>query len=82
MHTDTDTEKPKKKAVSLTISEDVISTARDMKLNTSRAAESGIRQAIREQKEQQWREDNKDGIASYNEWTQKNGILLRPSWDQ
>lgn len=78
---------PKRKGVNLTIREDVLAEARSLNLNASQAAESGIRDAIRKAREEEWRREAKPAIDAYNERIAKDGPLLvtdwaRPFWDK
>lgn len=75
------TEEPsKRRPVNLTIREDILKDAKDLKLNTSKAAEYGIAQAIKEAREQAWLKENKAAIAAHNARIEENGVLLPPSW--
>ena len=48
---------PNRKRVNLTVREDVLSDAKALGLNASRAAEAGIEEAVRAEKGRRWRED-------------------------
>lgn len=80
MPTFIDSENIKRKAVNLTIREDLVQEAKDLKLNASRAAESGIMQAIKKAQEDMWLEQNQKAIEAYNQDIKKRGLLLKPSW--
>ena len=78
---------PRRKGVNLTIQEDVLAEARALRLNTSKAAEAGIRDAIRNARETEWRREARPAIDAYNERIAKDGPLLvadwaRPFWDK
>jgi len=70
----------RRKRVNMTVREDVMKEARELGLNTSRAAEAGIEAAIREEKGRRWKEENRDAIEAYNERLEKEGVLLPPPW--
>jgi antitoxin CcdA len=70
----------KKRAVNLTIRQDILKEAKELKLNTSQAAEDGIRQAIRKEKEAQWLKNNRKAIEAYNERIEREGVLIKPYW--
>jgi len=70
----------RRRRVNLTIRKDVMETVKTLRLNASKAAESGIIQAIREAQEHQWRTRNGDAINQHNERIEQDGPLLRPGW--
>ena len=70
----------RRKRVNLTVREDVMKEARELGLNTSRAAEAGIEAAIRKEKGRRWKEENRDAIQAYNERVEREGVLLPPPW--
>lgn len=77
---DTTIEPAKRKAINLTIREDVLKEAKALSLNTSRAAEKGIADAVKKAKEEAWVRDNWDAIQAYNERIRKEGILIKAWW--
>ncbi|QJB69290.1 type II toxin-antitoxin system CcdA family antitoxin [Parasphingorhabdus halotolerans] len=70
----------KRRPVNLTIREDILSDARALKLNTSKAAEAGIKAAIIEEREKQWLAENQKSIAAHNQRVEESGPLLVPEW--
>lgn len=71
----------RRKRVNLTVREDVMKEARELGLNTSRAAEAGIEAAVREEKNRRWKEDNREAIKAHNERIAREGPLLgTPPW--
>ncbi|MEQ8627074.1 type II toxin-antitoxin system CcdA family antitoxin [Ekhidna sp.] len=70
-----------RKPTNLTIRKDVLEEAKSLNLNTSKAAEFGIVQAIRELKSKEWVEHNQVAISAHNERIAKQGVLLKPKWD-
>ena len=73
-------EKTKRRSVNLTIPEDVIQAARELKLNASEAAEAGIRRAIAEKQAEQWLSQNQSALKAHNERVANEGTLLTPEW--
>ena len=65
-----------RKATNLTIDADLVAEARALKVNVSRAAEAGIAEAIRRERNRIWQDDNADAIAGANKWVEKNGLPL------
>ncbi len=70
----------KRRPVNLTIREDVLSEAKSLKLNASKAAEAGIINAVREARAEEWLEANKLALQAHNKRIIKDGPLLKPSW--
>lgn len=70
----------KRRPVNLTIREDILREAKELNLNASKAAESGIMAAIKKAQEDLWLEQNQKAIVAYNQEIEKRGLLLKPSW--
>jgi antitoxin CcdA len=76
-------ERPKRRSVNLTIREDLISDAKALGLNASKAAEAGITEAVRRAREKQWLEENREAIEAYNKRIRDHGpILGSPYWSK
>jgi len=73
-------EASRRRPVNLTIREDLLKEAKELNLNASKAAESGIIVAIQKAQEDLWLEQNKKAIESYNRDIEERGLLLKPSW--
>jgi antitoxin CcdA len=65
-----------KRATNVSLSDPLIAEAKALGINLSQAAESGIAQAIKEKKTEQWLIENKDAIESANEYVRKHGLPL------
>lgn len=65
-----------KKATNLTLDSSLIDEARTLDVNLSRAAEEGLRLAVRQAKADRWRAENADAIASSNAWVEQHGLPL------
>lgn len=72
----------KRKAVSLTIREDILGEAKALKLNASRAAEAGILDAIKSTREAEWLDANRAAIDAYNDRIDEDGPLLTSHWEE
>ncbi len=70
----------KRRPVNLNISEDLIKEAKEYGVNASRAAEEGILQVLKKERQKQWREENHDAIAAYNKEIEERGMLYTPEW--
>ena len=45
-------------------------------INVSRAAEAGLREAVRKAKAAEWQRENAEAIVSANAWVEANGLPL------
>ena len=63
-----------RKPTNLTLDADLVSEARALNINVSRAAENGLEAAIRKERERRWLEENAEAIQSSNDWVEKNGL--------
>ena len=80
MHIPSEQEVSKRRPVNLTIREDVLSEAKSLKLNASKAAETGIINAVKEAKAKEWLEANKQALQAHNKRVAQEGTLLKPNW--
>jgi antitoxin CcdA len=67
---------PARKSANLSLDSDLISRARDLKINLSRAAEDGIERAVKAERERLWRIENAEAIRLENEYVEKHGLPL------
>ena len=65
-----------RKPTNLTLDSELVSEARALNINVSRAAENGLEAAIRKERERRWLEENAEAIQSSNDWVEKNGVPL------
>nr|WP_250809192.1 type II toxin-antitoxin system CcdA family antitoxin [Neorhizobium tomejilense] len=65
-----------RKSIRLSLDSDLISEARALKIDMSRAAEEGITKAIKAERERLWRLENADAIRFDNEYVTKHGLPL------
>jgi antitoxin CcdA len=65
-----------RKAANLSLNSNLISEARELKINVSRAAEEGITKAIKAERERLWRLENAEAIRLENEYIEKYGLPL------
>jgi antitoxin CcdA len=66
---------PKKKAVNLSLSEDLIETAKANGINLSEYVEYRIQRELRTLKLQSWADENAEAIESSNQFAKKSGLL-------
>jgi len=65
-----------KKATNLTLDSSLIKEARALDVNLSRAAEEGLREAVRQARADRWRVENAEALASSNSWVEQHGLPL------
>lgn len=65
-----------RRATNLSLDQSLLSDARALGINLSRAAEAGLRQAVHEARAKQWRQENADALAASNAWVDEKGLPL------
>jgi antitoxin CcdA len=65
-----------KKATNVTLDASLIEEARKLEINLSRAAEDGLRVAVRQARADRWRAENAEALASSNAWIEEHGLPL------
>jgi antitoxin CcdA len=64
----------RRKAANLSLDSELVSQARELNLNVSKAAEDGLRLAIKSERERLWLIENADAIAEENAYVEKHGL--------
>lgn len=72
----TKTPQPQRKSANLSIDGNLLADAKVLEINVSRAAETGIAEAVRKEKERRWKEENREAIESSNAFVEKHGLPL------
>ena len=65
-----------RKSINLSVREDLIAEAKELGLNVSEAATTGIAAAVSAEKSRRWKEENREAIESWNKWVEDNGLPL------
>jgi len=65
-----------RKAANLSIDSALLSEAKSLAVNVSRAAEAGIADAVRKEKERLWKQENREALESSNRWVEEHGLPL------
>ncbi|MCC2613307.1 type II toxin-antitoxin system CcdA family antitoxin [Neorhizobium petrolearium] len=65
-----------RKAASLSLDASLLSEARELKLDVSRAAEEGLARAVKAEKERLWRIENAEALKAANDYVEKHGLPL------
>lgn len=63
-----------RQATNLSIRADLIDEAKALDINVSRAAEAGIADAVRAEKERRWKNENAQAFREWNRWVEENGL--------
>ncbi|HRP78267.1 MAG TPA: type II toxin-antitoxin system CcdA family antitoxin [Aquamicrobium sp.] len=63
-----------RKAANLSIDADLLAEAKALSVNISRAAEAGIADAVRKEKERAWKEENREAIEGWNRYFREHGL--------
>lgn len=64
-----------KKATNLSINKDLLAEARSLNINLSATLESALTEKIRQEKRNQWLQDNREAIDACNELAEQNGLF-------
>jgi antitoxin CcdA len=54
----------------------MVEEAKALRINLSRACESGLEAALKAERERHWKAENAEAIASYNRWVEEHGLPL------
>jgi antitoxin CcdA len=65
-----------RKATNLSLDTELLCEARALGVNVSRAAEEGLRAAVRIARADAWKAENAEALASSNAWVEANGLPL------
>lgn len=74
MQPTTDTAPPKK-ATNLSINKELLAEARRLQINLSATLEWALTEKIRQEKRNQWRQQNQEAIETCNKLAQQNGLF-------
>jgi len=64
-----------KKAANLSVNSDLLTKARDLKINLSRTLENALKDELRKIEQAKWKKENLKAIESLNELSEKNGLF-------
>jgi len=64
-----------KKSVNLTANANLVACAKEKKINLSETFEEALVAKLRAIQQQEWLDQNRDGIEAYNERIERNGIF-------
>ena len=64
-----------KRPTNLTVNSDLLDQAKTMKINISSILESALANIVKQKKREQWLEENRDSINTYNEAIKDVGLF-------
>ena len=65
-----------KRATNVSLSEALVSEARDLGINVSRACEEGLESEVRRRRAKRWQDENAAGFVAWNAYVETNGVPL------
>ncbi len=65
-----------KRAINLSLSNDVLEAAKHLAINISQVCDSHLREVVRSEQERKWREDHADFISAYNATIEAESLPL------
>jgi antitoxin CcdA len=65
-----------KRPTNVSLSEALVSEARELGINVSRACEEGLETEVRRQRTRRWQEDNAAGFDAWNAYVERHGVPL------
>lgn len=65
-----------KKATNVSLAENLLSEAKELRINISQAAEAGLAKAVAEKRAELWVKENWEAIESSNAFVEKHGLPL------
>lgn len=67
--------KAPKKPTNLSINSDLLSKARENKINLSATLERALAQQLRQSEREKWKNENREAIEALNELVEKHGLF-------
>jgi antitoxin CcdA len=65
----------RKRAVNVTVDENVLAEAKQLGLNLSRVMEEELRKRVTEERTRRWQEEHREAIEAHNRFIEKYGIF-------
>lgn len=65
-----------RKPTNLSLDSALLSDAKALKVNLSRAAEEGVRIAVAAAKAEQWKAENKEALQSSDDYVERHGLPM------
>lgn len=64
-----------KRATNVSVRSDLLEAAREAGVNLSATLERALMEELAEARRKKWRQENRDAIAAYNEYVEKQGMF-------
>ncbi len=64
-----------KRAANLSVNGDLLSKAKDLRINLSATLEQALAEALKQKQREQWLAQNQGAIATYNQHVEKYGVF-------
>jgi len=65
-----------KKPTNVSLAENLLAEAKELRINVSQAAEAGVTRAVAEKRAEIWLKENLEAIESSNAYVEKHGLPL------
>ncbi len=65
----------RKRAVNVTVDENVLAEAKQLGLNLSQILEDELHKRVTEERTRRWQEEHREAIEAHNRFTEKHGIF-------
>lgn len=65
-----------KKATNVSLAENLLAEAKELRINVSQAAEAGVAKAVAEKRAELWLKENWEAIESSNAYVEQHGLPL------
>ena len=65
----------RKRAVNVTVDENVLAGAKQLGLNLSQVLEDALKKRVSEERTRRWQEEHREAIEAHNRFVEKHGIL-------
>lgn len=65
-----------RRSANLTVDDELLTQAKNLNINISRAAEEGIARAVKAERERRWKIENAEAIEAANAYVEKHGLPL------
>ena len=66
----------KRRAVNLSLDEELVKAAKEAGINISQVSEAALRVATKAEQDRRWKEENHAAFKYWNTWVEKNGLPL------
>lgn len=67
---------PPKRATNVSLAEDLLAEAKELRINVSQAAEAGLARAVAAKRAELWLKENQEAIESSNAFVERHGLPL------